>query len=59
MIFIIKKTHSYDVEVLVIVERSVELHDAIFALKQKQGVSFSENASDVPLVKLWHRFESI
>jgi len=50
---------SYDVEVLVIVEGSVELHDAVFALEQKQGVSFPENAMGIPLVKLGHRLESI
>jgi hypothetical protein len=38
---------------------SVELHDAVFALEQKQGVSFPENAMRIPLVKLGHRLESI
>lgn len=54
-----KKTHGYNVEVFVIVEGSVELHDAVFALEQQQGVSFPENASDVPLVELWHGLERI
>lgn len=49
---------SYYVEILAVVEGSVELHDAIFALEQEQGVSFSENAMGIPFVKLGHRLKS-
>ena len=53
-----KQTHSHDVEVLAIMEGSVELHDAVFSLEQKQGVTFPENTMNVPFVKLGHRLES-
>lgn len=39
-------------------EGSVKLHDAIFALEQEKGVSFSKHAMGVPFVKLGHRLKS-
>lgn len=52
-------THCHDVEILVLLEGTVELYDAIFSSKEKQGIPFSDTAPNALPVIFRHRLKSV